>query len=90
MNSVVVLLVHSADKLEVSDLVALCLLWAEEGDRGLGRHGGTDGHLTGGDENETVTLRLPGEVDDGVLDGINNLNGDTLFSDTEDLEVGGH
>lgn len=90
MNSVVVLLVHGADKLEVTDLVALCLLRAEEGDGGLRRHGGTDRYLTGSDENETVTLGFPSEVDDSVLDGVDDLNGHTLFSDTEDLEVGGH
>jgi hypothetical protein len=90
VNGVVVLLVDGADKLEVTNLVALCLFRAEEGDGSLGGHGGTNRHLTCGDENETVTLGLPGEVDDGILDGVNDLDGHTLFSDAEDLEVGGH
>ena len=90
MNGVVVLFVGGADQLEVTNLVALCLFRAEEGDGSLGGYSSANRHLTCGDENETVTLGLPGEVDDGVLDGIDDLNGHTLFSNTENLEVGGH
>jgi hypothetical protein len=90
VNGVVVLLVGGADQLEVTNLVALCLFRAEERDGSLGGYGGTNRYLTSGDENETVTLGLPGEVDDSVLDGVNNLDRHTLFSNAEDLEVGGH
>lgn len=88
MDGVVVLLVDGADQLEVTNLIALDLLGAEEGNRCLGRDGGTDGHLAGGDEDKTVTLGLPGKVDNSVLDGINNLDGHTLLLDAEDFEVG--
>jgi len=90
VDGVVVLLIGGADQLEVTNLVALCLFRAEERNRSLRGHGGTNGDLARSNENETVTLRLPGEVDDGVLDGVNNLDGHTLLSNAEDFEVGGH
>lgn len=90
MDGVVVLLVDGSDQLEVTNLIALCLFRAEEGDGSLGRNSSTNRDLTSGDEDEAVTLGLPGEVDDGVLDGIDNLDWHTLLLDAEDLEVGGH
>ena len=89
MDSVVVLLVDCADKLEVANTVTLDLLGAEEANGSLGCNSGTRCDLAGSDKNETVTLGLPGEVDDGFLDAVDDLDGDALLSDAENLEVGG-
>lgn len=88
MDGVVVLLVDCSDKLEVADSVALGLLGTEEGDGGLWWYGSTSGDLAGSDQDEAVALGLPSKVDNGVLDGINNLNRHALFPDAENLEVG--
>lgn len=89
VDGVVVLLVDGADQLEVANTVALDLLRAEEADGGLGRNSRSRRNLASGDEDETVTLGFPREVDDCVLDAINDLNRYTLLADAEDLKVGG-
>lgn len=72
--------------LEVTGVGTLGLLRAEKGDCRLGGDScGTD-RLGCGNDGETVTLGLPGKVDDGVLDGVDNLDRDTLLLDAEDLE----
>lgn len=89
VDGVAVLLLESAEVLEVSNSVALGLLGAEESNRRLGGNGGSTDRLGGGDDNEPVALGLPGKVYYGILDGVDNLHGDTLLLDTENLESGG-
>lgn len=72
--------------LEVACRRTLVLLGAEERGRGLGGHGGGTGRLGRRDDDKPVTLGLPGKVDDGVLDGVDDLDGDTLLLDTEDFQ----
>lgn len=75
--------------LEVAHVLTLGLLGTEEGNGSLGRDGSDTHGLGCGDDGEAVALRLPGKVNDGVLDGVDNFNGDTLFLDAEDLKSGG-
>ena len=88
VDSIAILLLDGADGFEVAHAGALDLLRAEEGYRRLGGHGGGHDDLGRGDEHEAVPLGLPGEVDDGVLDRIDDLDGHALFPDAEDFEVG--
>ena len=87
---VAVLLLDGADVFEIADAGALDLLRAEEGDGGLGRYGCGHDDLSRGDEDEAVALGLPGEVDDGVLDRVDDLDGNALFAHAEDFEVRRH
>lgn len=89
VDGVVVLLVDGADQLEVTNTVALDLLGAEEADGSLGRDSRSRRNLASGNEDETVALGFPREVDDCVLDAINDLNWHALLTNAEDLEVGG-
>lgn len=90
VDSVRVLLVVCADVLEVTDgSSSLGLLWAVERNRGLWWDSGGDDWLGGGDGDESVTLWLPGEVDDGILDVLDNLDWNSLLLDAENLEGGG-
>ncbi|KAI6750781.1 hypothetical protein HG530_014231 [Fusarium avenaceum] len=62
---------------------------AEERDSSLGGNS-SDAHRLGcGNNGEPVTLGLPSEVDDGILDGIDNFNRNTLLLDAENLKCGG-
>lgn len=74
--------------LEVAHGRALGLLRAEEGDRGLGRDRCWPRRLRGCDDDKPVALGLPGKVDDGVLDGVDDLDRYPLFLDSEDLQGG--
>jgi hypothetical protein len=89
VDGVAVLLVDCADVTEVTGGTTLELLRGEEGNSGLGGNGGLDDNLAGCDEHEAVALGFPGKVDNGILDGVDDLDGDTLLTNTEDLEVGG-
>jgi len=89
VDGVVVLLVNGANQLEVTNAVALDLLGTEEADGSLGWLSGTLGNLASGDQNETVALGFPSEVDNCVFDAVDDLNGHTLLTNAEDFEVGG-
>jgi hypothetical protein len=90
VNGVVVLLVNGANQLEVTNAVTLDLLGTEEADGSLGWLSRALRDFACGDENETVALGLPSEVDNCVFDTVDDLNGDTLLANAEDFEVGGH
>jgi hypothetical protein len=89
VDGVAVLLVDCADVTEVTGGTALELLRGEEGNSGLGGNGSLDDNLAGCDEHEAVALGFPGKVDNGILDGVDNLDGDALLTNAEDLQVGG-
>ena len=89
VDSIIVLLIHGPDQFEIADRIALALLRAEERHGGLGRHGRASGHFAGGDEDEAVPARLPGEVYHGVVDVVDDFDGDAFFADAEDFEVCG-
>ena len=89
VDGVAVLLVDCADVAEVTGGTALELLRGEEGNGRLGGDGSLDDNLAGCDEHEAVALGLPGKVDDGILDRVDDFDGDTLLANTEDLKVGG-
>lgn len=89
VNAVAGLFLNCAHKLEVTGSAAL-LLCSEELDTGLGGSGRTGRVLTGGDSDEAGSIGLPGEVNNGVLQVVNNLNGNTLLLDAENLQVGSH
>ena len=87
VNRVAVLLLNGAYMFEVADAGALYLFGAEEGYGRLWRHGGRHDDFGGGDEDEAVALWLPGEVDDGVFDRVDDLDRHALFPHAEDFEV---
>ena len=89
VDGVAVLLVECADVLEVANRVALLLLRAEEGDGCLWWHSSTRHNLASRDDDETVALWLPCEIDDGVLERVHDLDWDVLLVDTEDFQVRG-
>ena len=89
VDTVAGLLLNGADELEVARCVAL-LLGGEERDSSLGKDCSTGGGLAVCDDDETRPIRLPGEVDDGILQAIHNLDWHTLLTNTEDLQVGSH
>lgn len=89
VDGIAVLLVKCAEMLEVAGVGSLGLLWAKEGHGCLGGHCGGSNRLCGADDGETVTLGLPCKVDDCILDSVNNLYGDTLLLDAENLESSG-
>jgi hypothetical protein len=89
VNGIGVLLVHGANVSEIARRTALELFGSEERHCSLGAHGGALNGFASGDEDEAVALGLPGKVDDGVLDGIDDFDGHALFADTEDFEIGG-
>lgn len=68
VDGIAVLFVNGADMLEVADYAALGFLGAEEGDSRLRGNGGRSGDFACGDQDEAVSFRFPGEVDDGVFD----------------------
>lgn len=74
--------------LEVADRIALALLGTEEGDGCLGRHGRRADRLRRRDDDKPVALGLPCKVNHGVLDRVDNLDGDALLLDAEDLQRG--
>lgn len=87
VDSVGVLLIVCADVLEVTDgSSSLGLLWAVERDRGLWWDSGGNNWFGGRDGDESVTLWLPSEVDDGILDVLDNLDWDSLLLDAENLK----
>ena len=88
VDGVAVLLLNGANVLEVAHAGAFDLFGAEEGYGGLGRHGGGHDDLGRGDEDEAVALWLPGEIDDGVFDRVDDFDRDALFAHAEDFEVG--
>lgn len=87
VDGVAVFLLDGADVFEVADAGAFYLFGAEEGDGRLGRDGGRHDDFGGGDEDEAVALWLPGEVDDGVFDRVDDLDRHALFPHAEDFEV---
>ena len=87
VNRVTVLLLDGAYVFKVADAGTFYLFGAEEGYGGLGRHGGRHDDFGGGDEDEAVTLWLPGEVDDGVFDRVDDLDRHALFPHAEDFKV---
>jgi hypothetical protein len=89
VDTVAGLLLNGANKLEVAGGVAL-LLGGEERDGSLGSDGSALWGLAVCDSNETGSIGLPGKVNNGVLETVNNLNGHTLFANTENLQVGSH
>lgn len=66
--------------------VALALVVAVEGDDRLGQLAIDNVGVVRGDEAEALARRFPRECDDGVLD-LDDLDGDVLFPETEQLEV---
>lgn len=89
VNAVAGLLLNSANQLEVAGGVAL-LLRSEERDGSLREDGSTSGCLAVGDNDESGSIGLPGKVNHGILKTVNNLNGNTLLANAEDLQVSGH
>lgn len=89
VNGVAGLLLNGADNLEVAGRDTL-LFGGEERDGGLGENGGAAGGLAGGDGDETSSVGLPSKVDDGILETVDDFDGDTLLAHTENLQVGGH
>lgn len=89
VNTVASLLLNCAHKLEVTGSAAL-LLCSKELDTSLGGSGRTGRVLAGGDSDEAGSIGLPGEVNNGILQVFNNLNGNTLLLNAENLEVGSH
>lgn len=89
VDGVARLLLNGAHKLEVTGRNTL-LLGSEEGNSRLRGSASTAGSLTVRDENETSSIRLPGEVDHGILETVNNLDRNTLLANAENLQVGGH
>lgn len=67
----------------------LGLFWGKERDGCLGQHAGAGDSLACCDDDVAVAFGLPGKVDDRVLETVDDLDGDTLFFDTEDFEVCG-
>lgn len=89
VDGVAVLLLERPEVLEVTNSVPFGLFGAEEGNRRLGGNSGGANGLSRRDGDESVTLGLPRKVDDCVLDGVDNLDGDTLLLDAENLQSGG-
>lgn len=75
--------------LEIAHCVALLSLRAEKGHTGFRGHSGSHNLFTGCDQDETVPFRFPGEVNHGIFDRIDNLDGYTLLPDAEYLQVSG-
>lgn len=86
VDGVAVLLVQRAQVLEVACELTLGLLRAEESDGSLGSNGGRTRGLGGGDDGKSISLGLPGKVNDCVLDGVNDFHGNTLLLDAENLQ----
>jgi hypothetical protein len=89
VDTVAGLLIDSAHQLEVTGCVTL-LLRCEERDGSLRANGGALWCLAVCDSNESGSIGLPGKVNDGILQAVNNLNGNTLLANAENLQVGGH
>lgn len=86
VDGVAVLLVQRAQVLEVAGELTLGLLGAEESDGSLRGNGSRARGFGGGNNGKSISLRLPGKVNDCVLDGINDFHGNTLLLDAEDLQ----
>lgn len=89
VDAVAGLLLNGTNKLEVANSVAL-LLGSEERDGSLRENGSAGRGLAVSDQDETRTVGLPREVNDSVLETVNDLDGHTLLTDPENLQVGGH
>jgi hypothetical protein len=89
VDGIAVLLVVRADVLEVADASALNLLRAVERHGRLWRDGRGGNGFRGSDDDEAVSLGLPREVDNGVLDSLDDLDRNALLLDAEDLQGGG-
>lgn len=87
VDRVAVLLLKGPDQLEASQEVAL-LLRGKERHSCLGCDGSTCRGFSRGDDDKTATVGFPSEVDHGVLEHIDNLDRNTLFTHTENFEVG--
>ena len=90
VNGIAVLLVERADVLEVAGRITLRLLWAEEGDGRLWWYSSTRHDFTSCDDDESIALWLPCEVNDGVLERIDDLDWNVLLGDAEDFQVRSH
>jgi hypothetical protein len=87
VDTVAGLLLDRPHKLEVAGGAAL-LLGGKERNRSLRGNGSAGRVLASVDQNETRTVGLPSKVDDGVLEAVDNLHGNTLLAHSENLQVG--
>jgi hypothetical protein len=74
--------------LEIANTCSLNFFWTVERYRGFWGNSSGCNDFSGGDDDKSVSLWLPREVDDGVLDGVYNLHRHTLLSYTEDFQTG--
>ena len=72
--------------LEVASKLPLGFFRAEKGNGRFGGHSRDADGLCRCDDGESVTLRLPSKVNDGVLDGVHDLHGYALLLDAENLQ----
>lgn len=84
------LLVNGTGKAEAAHASALHLLGGKERNRRLRSDARASNSFSRGDQDETVTLRFPSEVDDRIFQAVYNLHGHALLLDTEDLQVRSH
>lgn len=90
VDGIAVFPIYRADVFEVSDRGPFGLFGTEEGHGSFWWYSSGDQRCFGGGyKDESIAFRFPREVDDRIFDGIDYLDWNTLFSNAEDLEVGG-